>query len=119
MEKINLKEKYALFNEHWSPKVIGALNGQQVKIAKVKGAFVWHQHEKEDELFMVIKGKLQLEFRDRIEEINENEIFIVPKGVEHKPVAEEETWIMMFEPATTLNTGNVQSAQTRVELERI
>jgi mannose-6-phosphate isomerase-like protein (cupin superfamily) len=119
MEKINLHQKFSLFNEHWSPKIAGELNGQQVKIAKVQGEFVWHQHENEDELFMVIKGKLRLEFRDKIEELSEGEILIVPKGVEHKPVAEEECWIMIFEPASTLNTGNVQNEKTKSVLETI
>jgi mannose-6-phosphate isomerase-like protein (cupin superfamily) len=119
MEKINLHQKFSLFNEHWSPKIAGELNGQQVKIAKAQGEFVWHQHENEDELFMVIKGKLRLEFRDKIEELSEGEILIVPKGVEHKPVAEEECWIMIFEPASTLNTGNVQNEKTKSVLETI
>jgi mannose-6-phosphate isomerase-like protein (cupin superfamily) len=119
MEKVNLHQKFGLFQEQWSPRIIGELNGQQVKIAKVQGEFVWHKHDEEDELFMVIKGKLILHFRDRIEELSEGEIFIVSKGVEHKPMAEEETWIMMFEPASTLNTGNVLNERTKAYLEKI
>lgn len=119
MDKVNLHQKFSLFNEHWSPKIVGELNGQQVKIAKVEGEFVWHQHENEDELFLVVKGKLRIEFRDKVEELNEGELLVVPKGVEHKPVAEEECWIMMFEPASTLNTGNVQNEKTKSVLEKI
>jgi len=119
MDKINLSEKFRLFSEHWSPKIIGELNGQQVKLVKLKGEFVFHQHDKEDELFMVIKGKFKMEFRDQTVEVNEEEILIVPKGVEHKPVAEEEVWVLLFEPASTLNTGNVINERTKTKLETI
>lgn len=119
MEKINLIQKFESFNEHWSPKIVGELNGQHVRLVKVQGEFVWHQHEGEDEFFMVIKGKLKLEFRDRVVELSENEIMIVPRGVEHKPVAEDEAWILLFEPASTVNTGNVQNERTRHELTKI
>lgn len=119
MEKVNLIQKFESFNEHWSPKIVGELNGQHVRLVKVQGEFVWHQHEGEDEFFMVIKGKLKLEFRDRVVELSENEIMIVPRGVEHKPVAEDEAWILLFEPASTVNTGNVQNERTRHELTKI
>jgi mannose-6-phosphate isomerase-like protein (cupin superfamily) len=119
MDKINLREKFNLFSEYWSPKIIGELNGQQVKLTKIKEEFVFHHHDDEDELFMVIKGKLAMEFRDKTVEVNEGEIIIVPKGVEHKPVADEETWVMLFEPASTLNTGNIVNERTKSQLEMI
>src|SRR5690606_5048773 len=98
-----------LFNEHWSPKIVGELNGQHVKLVKLEGEFVWHKHDFEDELFFVVKGTLQMELRDKTVEISENEFFIVPRGVEHRPVAPEEVWVMLFEPASTLNTGDAES----------
>lgn len=113
MEKINLLQKFDLINEQWSPKIVGELNGQQVKLAKLKGEFVWHHHEEEDEAFFVMKGSFRMEFRDKTVELNEGEMLIVPKGVEHKPVAIEEVWVMLFEPATTLNTGNAVNERTR------
>ena len=119
MNKINLLEKFSLFPEHWSPKIIGELNGQQVKLGKFKGEFVFHQHENEDELFMVIKGSFKMEFRDKTVELKEGEILIVPKGIEHKPVAEEEVWVLMFEPASTVNTGNIIKKKTKNRLETI
>ena len=119
MDRINLLEKFSLFSEHWSPKIIGELNGQQVKLAKLKGEFFFHQHENEDELFFVVNGKLKMEFRDRTVEVNEGEIIIVPRGVEHKPVADEEVWIMLFEPASTLNTGNIVNERTKTQLQTI
>jgi mannose-6-phosphate isomerase-like protein (cupin superfamily) len=119
MDKINLLEKFSLFSEHWSPKIIGELNGQQVKLAKFKGEFIFHQHDNEDELFMVIKGKFKMEFRDKKVEVNEGEVLIVPRGIEHKPVADEEVWVMLFEPASTLNTGNVVNEKTKTQLETI
>lgn len=119
MDKINLLEKFGLFNEHWSPKIIGALNGQHVKLVKLKGEFIFHQHQNEDELFLVIKGKFKMEYRDKTVEVSEGEIVIVPRGVEHKPVAEEEAWVMLFEPASTLNTGNVVDKKTKTQLETI
>lgn len=106
-KKVNLKEKLTLFNEYWSPRIIGRLNGQMVKLAKLKGEFVWHSHEQEDELFYVLKGQLKMELRDRTEILNEGDMFIVQRGVEHRPVAEEEVHIMLFEPDTTVNTGAV------------
>lgn len=119
MEKVNLNEKFELFSEYWSPKIVGELNLQQVKLAKLKGEFIWHSHEFEDELFFVIKGSLQIEFRDRTETINENEFIIVPRGIEHKPLAKEEVWVMLFEPATTINTGDKNNELTKIELDKI
>lgn len=119
MEKVNLQEKFSLFSEHWKPHVIGELNGQQVKAAKLKGEFFWHHHEHEDELFLITKGKLKIEFRDRVVEVNEGEFIIVPRGVEHKPIAEEEVELLLFEPASTLNTGNVKNERTLKELKKI
>lgn len=119
MDKINLADKFKLFSEHWSPKIIGELNGQQVKLAKFKGAFVFHKHDHEDELFLVVKGKFTMEFRDKTVELEEGEILIVPRGIEHKPVADEEVWVLLFEPASTVNTGNVVNERTRTSLETI
>jgi mannose-6-phosphate isomerase-like protein (cupin superfamily) len=119
MDKISLSEKFSLFSEYWSPKVIGELNGQQVKLAKFQGEFVFHQHENEDELFMVIEGSFKMEFRDKTVTVNEGEVLIVPRGVEHKPVADEEVWVMLFEPASTLNTGNIINEKTKTQLETI
>ncbi|TSA84600.1 cupin domain-containing protein [Deinococcus detaillensis] len=119
-QTVNLHEKFGLFTEHWSPRVVADLNGQQVKVARISGEFEWHAHEHEDELFMVIKGVLQLNFRDGERIVKEGELIVVPRGVEHLPVAQtEETWIMMFEPASTLNTGNVVSGRTVKELQRL
>ena len=108
MDVINLRQKFSLFNDHWSPKIIGELNGQQVKLAKVKGEFVWHNHKEEDELFYIIKGILKIEFRDRIIELKEGEMVIIPAGVEHRPVAEEEVHLLLFEPAATKHTGELK-----------
>jgi mannose-6-phosphate isomerase-like protein (cupin superfamily) len=119
LEKVNIREKLNLFTDHWSPKILGELNGQQVKAVKLRGEFVWHHHEHEDELFLVIKGTLKMEFRDRTAEIGEGEFIIVPRGVEHRPVAENEVEILLFEPASTLNTGNVVNERTKKELEKI
>ena len=119
MKKVNIEEKLSTFSDHWNPRIIGELNGQYVKAVKLKGEFVWHHHDNEDELFLVIKGTLRMEFRDRIEDVNEGEFIIVPRGVEHKPVANEEVHILLFEPASTLNTGNVENEKTRKKLERI
>jgi mannose-6-phosphate isomerase-like protein (cupin superfamily) len=112
VEKINLLEKFDLFSEHWQPKVIAGLNGQAVKLVKVQGEFLWHHHDNEDELFYVVKGALTMKFRDRDVLLNAGEMIVVPRGVEHKPVAEEETWLMLFEPTTTLNTGNIVNERT-------
>ena len=112
MEKVNLADKFRSFDEHWSPKIVGELNGQCVKIVKVQGEFVWHHHDVEDELFMVIKGRLTIKSPDRDVTLEAGEFLIVPHGVEHKPVAEEEAHILLFEPQATLNTGNVRNERT-------
>jgi mannose-6-phosphate isomerase-like protein (cupin superfamily) len=120
MEKINLRRKLDSFSDHWSPKIVAELNGQQVKLAKFAGEFIWHQHEAEDELFMVVKGRFRMEFRDRHVWLEEGEVLVVPRGVEHRPVAEEEVQVLLFEPASTLNTGNVEDdARTRRRLDWI
>jgi len=120
---VDLAAKLASFSEHWSPKVVGELNGQQVKLAKLLGEFDWHHHENEDELFLVLSGVLRMGLRDaggeRRVTIGEGQFFIVPRGVEHQPVADEECAVMLFEPATTLNTGNLRNERTVAELERI
>jgi len=116
---INFQEKFAEITEYWDPKIVAELNGQHVKIAKIKGAFIWHSHENEDELFYVVKGTLKIAFRDKIQTINEGEIIVVPKGVEHKPIAEEEVHIMMFEPIGTVNTGNIENELTKKDLKVI
>jgi mannose-6-phosphate isomerase-like protein (cupin superfamily) len=119
MEKVNLAEKFSLFNDYCNPRIIGELNGQHVKAVKLKGEFVWHKHDHEDELFLVIKGNFNMELRDKTITLNEGEFFIVPRGIEHKPVAEEEVHIILFEPATTINTGEVENELTRTTLEKI
>lgn len=119
MQKINVSEKLSFFHDHWNPRIVGELNGQHVKLVKFKGEFVWHSHEAEDELFYVVKGKFNMEFRDRTVELNEGEFLIVPKGVEHRPVAEAEVSVLLFEPNTTLNTGNARGELTRETLEEI
>ena len=119
LKKINIEQKLSLFSDHWNPRIIGELNKQHVKLAKIKGEFIWHKHDKEDEMFFVLKGTLKIEFRDRIETIRENEIIIVPKGVEHRPIAEKEVSIMLFEPATTINTGDLENERTRKNLESL
>ncbi|MES2689387.1 MAG: cupin domain-containing protein, partial [Bacteroidota bacterium] len=112
-------DKFALFTDHWNPRVIAGLNGQHVKLVKFKGAFVWHKHDDEDELFFVVKGSFKMEYRDSTIVVDQNELIVVPKGIEHRPVAEEEVWVMLFEPATTLNTGDAQSGLTRHYLDKI
>jgi mannose-6-phosphate isomerase-like protein (cupin superfamily) len=120
MEKVNLAEKFRLFSEYWSPKIAGELNGQQVKLVKFRGPFVWHHHEHEDELFLVVRGSFIMEFRDRNVELNEGEFLIVPRGVEHRPNAPEEVEVLLFEPASTLNTGNEEGHEfTKKVLEKI
>lgn len=118
-QPINLADKLARFREHWSPKVIAELNGQQVKLAKLHGEFVWHHHADEDELFLVLSGRLRMEFRDRSEIVGPGELIVVPRGVEHRPCADEEVAVLLFEPASTLNTGNVRSERTVERLERL
>ena len=119
MQKVNLAKKFSLFTDFYNPKIVGELNNQHVKLAKLKGEFIWHKHDMEDELFLVIKGKLKMELRDKTIEIDEGEFIIVPHGVEHRPVADEEVHILLFEPASTLNTGNVQHEMTRTDLEKL
>lgn len=119
MEKVNIQQKLSLFSDHWSPKIVGELNGQHVKLVKFQGEFVWHKHDNEDELFYVVKGRFNMEYRDKVITVNENEFLIVPKGVEHRPVATEEVSVMLFEPATTLNTGDAVSDLTKHELPTI
>lgn len=115
MEKINLAQKFSLFNETWSPRIAGELNETHVKLVKLKGEFIWHHHEVEDELFWVVKGRLLIKFRDRDLWLDEGELVIIPKGVEHMPVAEEEVHVVLIEPKTTVNTGNVQNERTARE----
>jgi mannose-6-phosphate isomerase-like protein (cupin superfamily) len=119
MQKINLHEKFAQINEHWSPHIAGELNGQHVKLVKFKGPFTWHHHEQEDELFYVVKGSFDMEFRDHTVTINEGEFLIVPRGVEHRPNANEDVQVLLFEPASTLNTGNVENELTKKELKKL
>ena len=123
MDKINLSDKLALINEHWKPHIVGDLNNQQVKLVKFQGPFTWHHHDNEDELFLVIKGKFRMEYRDVSGErslwIEPGEMVIVPRGVEHRPVADEEAQVLLFEPATTLNTGNVENELTVHNLARL
>jgi mannose-6-phosphate isomerase-like protein (cupin superfamily) len=118
-EKINLAEKFSRIKEYWKPYIAGELNGQLVKLDKLKGEFVWHHHENEDEMFLVVKGRFRIEFRDKTVWMEEGEFIVVPRGVEHKPVADEEAWILLFEPASTLNTGNVHNQFTLRELEKV
>jgi mannose-6-phosphate isomerase-like protein (cupin superfamily) len=119
MEKVNLTEKLSRFTDHWSPRVVGELNGQHVKLAKLLGDFVWHQHEDADELFLVLRGRLLIQLRDRDVALDPGEFFIVPRGTEHKPVADAEVHVLLFEPAGTLNTGNVTNERTVRHLESL
>ena len=119
MDKVNLLEKFGLFTEPFHPKIVGDLNDHQVKVVKLQGEFVWHHHETEDELFLVVKGRMRMGLRTGDLELSEGELFIVPKGVEHRPSAVEECWIVLIEPAGTLNTGNVIGEKTVAELDRI
>lgn len=119
MEKVNLEHKLSLFDDYWNPRIVGELNGQYVKLVKFKGPFDWHHHDEEDELFFVVKGAFRMEMPDQSVHLEAGEFFIVPKGVEHRPVAEEETHVLLFEPATTLNTGNVRTEKTREKLDEI
>ena len=119
MEKVNLAEKLASFNDYFNPRIAGELNGQQVKLVKFKGEFTWHHHVNEDELFYVVKGSFDMQMKDRTITVNAGEFLIMPKGVEHCPVAKEEVEIMLFEPASTLNTGNIENEMTRKELKHL
>jgi mannose-6-phosphate isomerase-like protein (cupin superfamily) len=117
--KVNIADKFAKISEYWKPYIAAELNGQQVKLDKIKGPFVFHHHENEDELFLVVKGRFRMEFRDRHEWVEEGEFIVVPRGVEHRPVADEECWFLLFEPASTLNTGNVENEMTHHTLEKV
>ena len=119
MEKVNVREKFSLFEDRWSPKVIGEVNDSYVKAVKLKGEFVWHHHDDEDELFLVVKGSMVIKLRDRDIRLEEGEFVVIPRGVEHMPVAEEEAHVLLLEPKSTLNTGNVTSERTVAELQRI
>ncbi|MDB4876684.1 MAG: Cupin domain protein [Gemmatimonadetes bacterium] len=117
--KLNLADKFAAFTEHWSPKIVADLNGQQVKVVKFQGAFVWHHHDREDEMFLVHRGRFDMEFRDRTVSLEAGDFIVVPRGVEHRPVAAEEVEVVLFEPAETLNTGSATDARTVAKPERI
>ena len=119
MEKVNLNQKFSQFQDYWQPKIAGELNDNYIKLAKLKGEFVWHQHETEDELFLVVKGTLLIKLRDRDIQLQEGEFVIIPKGVEHLPIADEEAHVLLLEPKTTLNTGNIQNERTISNLKRI
>lgn len=119
MQKVNIAEKLSLFDDYWNPRVVGDLNGQLVKLVKFKGEFVWHKHDEEDELFYVLQGEFTMEYRNRRMVIAENEFIIVPRGTEHRPVAEHEVAVMIFEPKATVNTGNTEGKLTRKDLDRI
>ena len=119
MEKVIIADKLGLFSEYWSPKIVGELNGQHIKLVKLKGEFVWHKHDDEDEMFLVIEGVLKMELRDKTIEIHKNEFLIVPKGTEHRPVADKEVSVMLFEPASALNTGNTENELTQHKLETL
>ena len=119
MEKVSIAAKLSQFTDHWNPRVVGELNGQHVKLVKFQGEFVWHHHDKEDELFLVVDGRFRMDFRDRQVWIERGEFLIVPRGVEHRPVADEEVSVLLFEPAGTVNTGNVADDRTRITLDRI
>lgn len=112
MEKVSLTDKLAEFSELWSPRIVGELNGQHVKLVKLDGEFIWHHHDAEDELFLVLKGRLDIHFRDRVVNLEPGEFVIVPRGVEHKPVAADEAHVLLFEPISTLNTGNIRNERT-------
>lgn len=119
MQKVNLSEKFSLFQDYWNPRIAGELNGQQVKLVKFLGEFVWHKHDHEDELFFVVSGSFRMELRDKVIDLHEGEFLVVPKGVEHRPVAEEEVSVMLFEPANTLNTGDANGDLTKETLDKI
>jgi mannose-6-phosphate isomerase-like protein (cupin superfamily) len=119
VETVNLEEKLSQFTERWSPKIVGEVNDALVKVVKLEGEFVWHHHEREDEMFLVLKGRLRMRFRDREAVVDPGEFIIVPRGVEHLPVAEAETHVLLFEPRSTLNTGNLRNERTVAELDRI
>ena len=119
MDKVNLAQKFSIFNDYWSPKIVGEINDSHVKIVKLKGEFVWHHHETEDELFLVVKGSLLIKLREQDIFLEEGEFVIIPRGVEHLPIAKDEAHVLLLEPKTTLNTGNIDNERTVVDLERI
>ena len=119
MQKVNIEEKFSLINKHWSPKIVGELNGQHVLLAKIKGEFVMHKHDNEDEMFLVIEGSFKMEMPDKTIELNKGEFLIIPKGQEHRPIADSEALILLFEPAGTINTGNVKHDYSIDSPERI
>ena len=119
MEKVNISEKLSAFSDYFNPRIVGELNGQNVKLVKFKGEFVWHHHDHEDELFYVVKGSFDMEFQDKTVTINQGELIIIPRGIEHRPNAKEECEVMLFEPGTTLNTGNVENERTLKELQHL
>ena len=119
MHKVNVLQKFDQVTAHWTPKIVGELNGQHVKLVKFEGPFTWHHHDEEDELFYVVKGSFVMELRDKNIELTEGDFLVVPKGIEHRPNATKEVWVMLFEPAGTLNTGNTENAFTKKELEKI
>jgi mannose-6-phosphate isomerase-like protein (cupin superfamily) len=119
MTKVNLAEKFSSFTEQWSPKIVGELNGQMVKLVKFQGPFTWHHHDHEDELFYVVKGSFVMELHDGDIELQEGDFLVVPRGVEHRPNAASEAWVMLFEPATTLNTGNTENEFTKKTLDKL
>ncbi len=117
--KVDVAEKFARFEDHWSPKIVAELNGQHVKLVKFQGEFVWHRHDREDEMFFVVSGRFRIEFRDGDVELGPGQFLVIPRGVEHRPVADEEARVMLFEPASTLNTGDAGGSLTRCDLDRI
>jgi mannose-6-phosphate isomerase-like protein (cupin superfamily) len=119
MQKVNLNEKFALFSDHWSPKIVGDLNDSHIKLAKFKGEFVWHKHDDEDELFFVVKGNLLIKLKDQDINLKEGEFVIIPKGIEHLPIAEEEAYVMLVEPKTTLNVGDAESNLKKEKLDHL
>jgi mannose-6-phosphate isomerase-like protein (cupin superfamily) len=119
MDKVNLAEKFSRFSDYWNPRIVGELNGQQVKLAKLKGEFIWHCHQREDELFLVVKGSLQIRLPDQVVQLDEGEFFIVPRGVKHQPAAADEAHVLFLEPASTVNTGSIRNERTIDSLERL
>jgi mannose-6-phosphate isomerase-like protein (cupin superfamily) len=119
MEKVNITDKLTLINKYWNPIIVGELNNQQVRLAKFKGEFIMHRHDNEDEFFLVIKGHLKMDYGDRIVDVHEGEFIIVPRGIDHRPIADVETHVLLFEPATVVNTGNIRNELTRDSLERL
>lgn len=117
--KVNLQQKFSLISDYWNPRIAGELNGQYVKLVKFQGDFIWHHHEQEDELFLVVKGTMRMELRDKVVEVKAGEFIVIPRGVEHRPCAVGEVEVMLFEPASTLNTGNQVNERTRAHLDKI